>query len=524
MSIVNREQTDGNLATLLKALSFATGIGFGGHIEHGMNSAYLGLQIADALVLTSEEREAVFYGCLLKDVACTVCAAGVAAFFPDDEQLSLSQIILVDPASFSDMIGWLSKYVPLDAQFPVRITKLLSFLVQCKPIIKEAMRSHCEVAELFARQLGFSIAVQQTLRLQLERWDGRSMAYGLKGSAVPIAARILHIAQVIELIYHFGGSTATNVIIQEKRGTRFDPEVVDAFLSLTNQEGFWETFDQQTSESIMSIRPFTQTDSLWIAQIERVCEALADFVDLKSSESWHHSRIVATLAVKIGNQLGLKQHELVKLRCSALVHDIGIVAIPTGIVTKDEKHRSSSDWEMYRLHPYHTQRILEQVVSLKDLAQTAASHHEWVNGQGYHRQLHGKQIPLHGRILAVANTYAECIRKQGKLENPAAALSEMRPLLEAQLDSSCYEALVMSLMHDNSLPNKRSVPAKAGNLTERESEVLSLLARGQNTPQIGSTLNISRKTVEHHLEHIYSKIGVTCRTSAVVFAVQQNLV
>jgi DNA-binding NarL/FixJ family response regulator len=54
--------------------------------------------------------------------------------------------------------------------------------------------------------------------------------------------------------------------------------------------------------------------------------------------------------------------------------------------------------------------------------------------------------------------------------------------------------------------------------------VLCLLAQGRNTPQIAQALEISRKTVEHHLSHIYAKIGVTCRTAAVVYAVQQGIV
>ncbi|TMC16580.1 MAG: hypothetical protein E6J34_19860 [Chloroflexi bacterium] len=165
--MVNQKQTDGDFAALLCALSFATGLGFGGHLEHGLGCAYLGLQIADALTLESQEREAIFYGALLKDVACTACSAGIAAFLPDEEQVSLSDVILMDPSHLSDMIGWLSKYLRLDAHFPSRITKLLSFLVQCGTIARDTMRSHCEVAELFARQLGFPDYVQQALRFRL---------------------------------------------------------------------------------------------------------------------------------------------------------------------------------------------------------------------------------------------------------------------------------------------------------------------------------------------------------------------
>ncbi|MBV9228608.1 MAG: HD domain-containing protein [Chloroflexi bacterium] len=325
------------------------------------------------------------------------------------------------------------------------------------------------------------------------------------------------------MTHRFSGSSATNVLLREKRGTRFDPEVVDAFLALAQRAEFWGTFDQVTQEAIMAIRPPTEADHAWENQIEQVCEALADFVDIKTRETWHHSRTVAEVAVGIGNCLGLEKNELTRLRCAALVHDVGKVAIPIGILTKGE-HRSSSEWETYRLHPYYTQRILERVASLQNLAQVAAAHHEWINGQGYHRQLSGEQIPFHGRILAVANTYVRLVQQQENQEDPTAVLRQMRSLVGTQFDASCYDALVTSLTSGEGVKSKAPAPRKVGSLTERESEVLRLLAQGQNNPQIGRTLGISRKTVEHHLAHIYNKIGVTCRTAAVVYAVQQGLV
>ncbi len=380
------------------------------------------------------------------------------------------------------------------------------------------------MAELFARQLGFSSEVQQALRFQWERWDGRGLAYGLKGPHIPVTARILHLVQVIELTYHFGDASSTNTLLREKRGTRFDPEVVDAFLHLTQQSDFWQTFDQLTSESIMYMRPPTQADQSWERQIVRICEALADFVDLKIRGTWHHSRAVAEVALGVGRCLGLGKEALIKLQCAALVHDIGKVAIPINILAKEER-RSSHEWETYRLHPYYTQRILDQVASLQDLASVAAAHHEWVNGQGYHRQLCGEQIPFHGRILAVADTYTRLIEQQGAQKDPEEALRQMSSLVDVQLDKACYEGLVQSITgKEGGAIHLSLAPRKTGPLTERECEVLRLLAQGQTTPQIGRNLGISKKTVEHHLEHIYNKIGVTCRTAAVVYAVQQGLV
>jgi len=518
--MLNQKLAEGNLATLLCALSFATGVGFGGHIEHGLGSASLGLHITDALGLGEEDREAVFYSAFLKDVACTACSAGIAAFFPDDEQVSLSDVILMDPSRMGEMIGWLSRYFRLDAHFPRRITKLLSFLAQCGPIVKETMRSHCEIAELFARRLGFPTHVQHTLRFQWERWDGRGMAYGLKGASIPQSARILHFAQVLDLTYRFAGPAAAVQLAQERRGNRFDPEAVDTFLTLARQPDFWPTFEQQLAEeALLADPPATQADQAPGDQIELICEVLAEFVDLKTRETWHHSEIVAEVAQLIGARMGLSPDELTGLRRAAFVHDIGKVAVPIAILSKGES-RSNNEWETYRLHPYYTQRILERVRALRDLAQAAASHHEWVDGQGYHRELSSEQIPLHGRILAVANSYARLIQQLP----PSEALRQMSTLVDRQFDHACYQALLTAVTGKNRLPGMRPRSALVGGLTTREVEVLRLLAQGLNTPQIARTLQISKKTVEHHLRHIYAKIDVTCRTAAVVYAVQHHLV
>ena len=153
--MTNREQPTGNLASLLCALSFATSLGLSERMEHGLNSAYIGLRIADGLNLPNEEREAIFYGALLKNVGGTACGAGLAAFFPDDELEPRSDFMLVDPTRFNDIIAWLSRNVPLDSRLPSRVSRLLSLLTQCGPVVQEAMRGHCEIAEFFARRRGF---------------------------------------------------------------------------------------------------------------------------------------------------------------------------------------------------------------------------------------------------------------------------------------------------------------------------------------------------------------------------------
>ena len=522
--MTNSEQSKGNFAALLCALSFATGLGLDERMEHGINSAYIGLQLADVLNLPSDERESVFYGALLKDVGCTSCAAGFAAFFPDDELVPRSEFILVDPTHFNDSFTWLFRSLPLDPDLPGRISRLLSYLARCGPILQETTRGHCEVAQLFARRLGFPEHVQHTVLYQFERWDGKSMAYGLQRNAVPLAARILHAALALELAHGFGGPTAARALAREQRGTRFDPEVVDAFMTVENRADFWQPLEHESMNSvILAMQPPTSADQMVEDKMEAVCEALADLVDIKTHESWNHSRSVAEVAVGMGSYLDLGGAEQTKLRCAALVHDIGNVAIPFNILEKGD-HRSASEWEYYRLHSYYTQRVLERVEPFRELAPAAAAAHEWMNGLGYHRQLIGEQIPLNGRILAVADTYVQLTQQPGDKLEPEDALRKMRSSVGTQFDGLCYEALTASLTGAHFIKRTAPVHRQLGDLTEREAEVLRMLAQGQSNPQIAKALVISRKTVEHHLEHIYNKIGVTSRTSAVVYAVQRGIV
>lgn len=509
---------EGGIAALLCALSFATGIALGERMEHGLKSAYVGLQVAEALRLPPEEQEAVFYGALLKDTGCTACAAGVAAFFPDDQLVPKLDLMLVDPSSMSELMAWMSRNVSVDARLPARIARLFSFLVQCGPVLREAMLGHCEIAELFARRLGFPAPVQRAVRFQLEWWNGNGRAYGLRGDAVPVAARILHPAQMFELAHHFGGPSAARAMLRERRGGRFDPEIVDTLLAVAERPRFWAVLTlEDARDEVLAMRPPTVADRTVEDGREPACEALADFTDTKTPDARDHSRVVADLAAAIGGQLGLGAAEQTRLRRAGLLHDLGAVGIPFGILAKEA--RSAGEREQFELHPYYTRKVLERVPPLAELANEASAHHEWLDGRGYHRGLAGAQVPRNGRILAVADAYAR-LRQRGA--EPEQAQAQLRPLTGARLDGDAVEALAAAI--SGAPAPKRRTARSASPVTEREAEVLRLLASGLNNPQIATSLVVSRKTVERHLENIYNKLGISSRTAAVAYAVQQGLV
>jgi HD-GYP domain-containing protein (c-di-GMP phosphodiesterase class II) len=201
------------------------------------------------------------------------------------------------------------------------------------------------------------------------------------------------------------------------------------------------------------------------------------------------------------------------------MHDVGLVAIPSYSLEKPEEALSQAEWEQYRLHPYHGERIMQRVPALAQFAEMIGNHQERVDGSGYYRGLRGSNISLGARIIAVADRLDELTH-----DSPGASAVEMKDalaVLEADpgLDSDVVGAL-RGAFGEHPRPSSRQLPA---GLTHREADVLRLAARGMTRSQIGESLTISENTVRHHLEHIYTKIGATTRVAATLYAMENGL-
>ena len=145
-----------------------------------------------------------------------------------------------------------------------------------------------------------------------------------------------------------------------------------------------------------------------------------------------------------------------------------------------------------------------------------------MDGHGFPKRLPGNQIPLAGRVLAVADAYATAASRIEE-PHPATVLDELRPMVGAHLDGDCFAALRGALEGGSSrVPWRRE--RHTTTLSEREMEVLRLVADGHTNRQVAGNLVISEKTVEHHIEHIFDKLDVTSRTSAVMWGVQNGVI
>jgi DNA-binding CsgD family transcriptional regulator len=182
---------------------------------------------------------------------------------------------------------------------------------------------------------------------------------------------------------------------------------------------------------------------------------------------------------------------------------------------------TSRETERIRMNAYLTERMLSRPAALASIGEIAAMVNERLDGSGYHRGLAGAGIPSTGRILAAADAYQAMVEPRSyrpalSSEAAAAALTD-----DARTGRLAPDAVDAVLEAAGQRRGKR--PSGPAGLTGREVEVLVLIARGASNRRVAHELGISPKTAGSHIEHIYSKIGASSRSTATLFAMQNGL-
>ena len=506
------------LAELLAALSLATDLGMGQPMEHVLRQCMLALRLAQRLGLDEADREVVYYSAMVAWVGCHVDAYEQAKWFGDDTVLK-ADARRVDFATA--VSGPLFMLRHLGAGLPVaeRARLGVGFMSQGRRAAEAMLENHWIAADGLAAQLGLAQRVRDSVEQTFERWDGKGVPKGIQGEQILLTSRLVALADVVEVFHTAGGTEAAVAVAKQRRGTQFDPGVVDIFVADADslfigveQAGNWA--------SVIAAEPALAT-RLTDAELEGALEAAADFADVKSPYTIGHSRGVADLAAEAARVGGLGVQTARSIRLAGLVHDLGRLGVPNTIWDK-RGVLSHAETERVRLHPYYTERMLAYSPALAPLASIAVQHHERLDGSGYPRGLSGGGISPEARILAAADFYHS--RLEQRPHRPACPADEAAAQLRAEvracrIDGDAAAAVMSAAGH-----RATRRPARPGSLTNREVEVLRLLARGLSNRQIAERLVISRKTAGHHIEHIYAKTGTTNRALASLFAANHGLI
>jgi HD-GYP domain-containing protein (c-di-GMP phosphodiesterase class II) len=393
------------------------------------------------------------------------------------------------------------------------------FLATAGRTVQRAMQVHCQAAGELAIRLDLGEEVRAPLLQAFERWDGRGVPGEVGAEQLSPAIRLVQLADCLEAFHHTGGPESALEVARTRRGTQFDPDLVDAFCD--HREVVLAGLDEiQAWDEVIALDPLLGA-TLDDDQLDVALETLGDFADLKSPTRLGHARGAATLAAEAVTSLGLDAEEARTVRRAALVQDVGMTGVPSGLWTQATPW-SLAQRERARTHPYLTERMLARVPALSRVASLAAAHHERLDGSGYPRGSMADALPMPARVLAAADVYHALLenrphRKAVPAEDARAALQD--EVRDGRLDADAVQAVLGAAGH--AVRRRTALPA---GLTRREAEVLVLLARGLTNPQMAGRLGISRKTVSTHLEHVYAKLQVTNRTEAALFAMHHGLV
>lgn len=507
---------DLRLAELFAALSVATDLGMGHEPEKAIRSCLVATELARASGLPEPEVRDIYYTAMLLHLGCTASMHEMAHLFGDDREVLVHAEHLDD----SSLRGALALFALAGRGTGLaRGRHLARMLSGGSQGGKAIIRATCEVGTRMAERLHLGAAVEAALDHSAETWDGSGSLHGHTGDDIALPARFALVATQAVLFDRLGGPEAASEVVRKRAGHWFDPQIAEVFLRIG--PGLLRRMeDDDVWTQVLELEP-SPVRRAPASQLDVIAEVFADLADLKSPFTLGHSSGVAVLTTVAAKHVGLDRDRVTLLRQAALFHDLGRVAI-SGAVWERPRALRAAEWEQVRLHAYQTERILGACPVLARQARIAGMHHERQDGSGYHRGLSGAAIPIEVQLLAAADAFQAMT--QPRPHRAALPVEQAAAQLEAdaaagRLDGDCVAAVLQAAGRQSQA--RRSWPA---GLTDREVEVLRLLAAGSTNRQIASTLVISPRTAEHHVQNIYGKIGGSTRASAALFAMEHGLV
>ncbi|MFM9874363.1 MAG: HD-GYP domain-containing protein [Fimbriimonadaceae bacterium] len=410
-------------AQILAALSKALDLVEGQPDGHAVRTCALSSRIGRVFGLSERELSDLFFVAILKDCGCSNNSVRLQKIFGGDEVLMKREVKLIDWTSTTENVKFAFAHTEPGKNWIAKLRRLSSNLGTPKSIMDEVTQARCTRGAAIARKLGCSEAVATGIHSLDEHWDGKGSPYGFRGDSVPILSRIVCLAQTFEVFLLAFGLEEAIEMLRGRSGSWFDPDLVDVCISFKSDIAFWESVGDATYAGIV---PDALHGSAIDADVDAICEAFAMIIDAKSSFTAEHSTRVAEYAVMIGRELGFCTDQLVELRRTGLLHDIGKLAVSSSILEKPGK-LDADEFAVIRSHPKHSFEILNRIESFSGIADIASAHHERLDGTGYWQGLGAEQLSLEMRIMTVADVFD--------------ALSAKRPYRDAMPYEKCQEIM-----------------------------------------------------------------------------------
>lgn len=426
---------------VLAALSHALDLVEGQPAGHAVRTSMIAMSIAHEFGIDESLCESLFYAALLKDSGCSTNSARIHKMFGGDEFLAKRQVKYIDWTDPIESVKYAVKTINPQAGLVEKLQRMAAMAGSPVKAMDEATAARCTRGASIAIQLGFDIHTASAVQSLDEHWNGKGSPSHRAGEAIPILARILCISQTLEIFVTSFGIEAGFEMLDARRGTWFDPELVRVAACLKNSR-LWTDHANHVAGNMVRLYEPESAMSKPLTDLDKVSLAFANVIDAKSSFTSQHSTRVNEYAMLLAQYFGFDTERTTILRRAALLHDIGKLGVPNSVLDKPGS-LTREEFDLVKLHPRFTFEILRQIRGQERMTEIAANHHERIDGKGYWRGLAGNELDLDMRILATADVFDALSATRPYRE--ALPLSQVFSIMERDagyhLDASCVGAL-----------------------------------------------------------------------------------
>jgi len=257
------------------------------------------------------------------------------------------------------------------------------------------------------------------IRWHHEKWDGTGYPDRLSGVEIPVEVQILSVVdcfdslQTPRLDRDKYTMEESEKIIQQQRGTAFNPVIVDIISDMISRKEFTPG---QSSDSFIKLKEkFLKADNkgdsdeqyrdgFTVSGIYPILRLFARVIDAKHGYTLGHSTRVSILSKYIAQKAGFSAADVIKVEIAGLLHDAGKISIPNEVLDKT-KPPDFNEWMIIKNHPVHSFDIIKNINMMNEIAEITKQHHERLDGSGYPDGITEKNIAVLAQIIAIADTF-----------------------------------------------------------------------------------------------------------------------
>ncbi|MEQ1767517.1 MAG: HD domain-containing phosphohydrolase [Methylotenera sp.] len=436
------------LSELIGALSHALDITEGQPEGHCIRCCWIGMHIGEKLGMATEQLWELYYTLLLKDLGCSSNASRICELYLTDD-LSFKRDFKWVDGSLPQVLRFVLRHSGPSAGLVDRLKTLGGILTNGDEIAQELILTRCTRGADIARQLRFSEGIAQGIHSLDEHWDGQGRPEGLQGSKTPLYSRISLLAQVIDVVNKSEGQFSTLTEVKKRSGTWFDPETVEAFLSVAQSAEFWASLNSPEVETLVfALEPGDHQVPLDEDYFDDIAEAFGKVVDAKSPYTAGHSARVGLYTSLLAESMAIPESRRRWLKRGALLHDVGKLGVSNRILDKPGK-LDAEEWSAVQRHAAYTEAILGRVSNFSELARVSAAHHERLDGAGYPRGLKEADIALETRIITTADIF-DAITAERPYRGAVSVDKTLQIMSESvgmAIDARCFASLKNIIQH-----------------------------------------------------------------------------